>query len=453
MNFDISDSTRIANDKRVICDYYDCSIYFNQYASTRNNGGHIKIPFFTPKNIVKPNGIYISGEPIIKFMSSDLYIYKKTHNIAGINYDGELIIKNKQITNGDRKLYVCFPLKTDNRNSKQANEIDKIIDQSEKVNNDSFSMPVNLNNMFDKLQKYIFYKSGNDIIIVFTQPIKVKNNFDKFAECDLFPKYSDNYNILENVSGKDGFQSMTEGFIEGIDDGGMTCHPIDNSGEPLTDVPSLVKVNSGNEAQNKTINLLFAMLLFVVIFCFSFFGVPPLYKEIFITKLQDTTLTYTTLFCGFYLAWCIAMICGMIVDDTASTITGIFFLILLGMSFLTIFGRTYLDRTYVEDELAFKFDFNLVTDSGMYALNHIKEYFVNLSQDFPSNFFGTDKNRMAYSFGMITVILSFIFIILVAVKTIKTKSKDYACSMLGIFGLAYPFFLVSPFIKFIMTPS
>jgi hypothetical protein len=440
-NFDISDSTRIANDKRVICDYYDCSIYFNQYASTRNNGGYIKIPFFTPKNIVKPNGLYISGEPIIKFMSSDLYIYKKTHNIAGINYHGELIIKNKQITNGDRKLYVCFPLKTDI--GTKPNEIDKIIDQSEKVNSDSFSMPVNLNNMyFDKLQKnpkYIFYKSGGDIVVVFTEPIKVKNSFDKFVECDLFSKYSNEYNILEN--NKDGFQSMTEGFIEGIEDDSMTCYPIDNNGEPLTDVPSLVKVKSGSEAQNKTINLLFAMIMFVVVFSFSFFGVPPLYEKIFITKLEDNSLTYTTIFCGFYLAWCIAMICGMIVDDTASAITGIFFSLLFAISLITIIGRTYVDPTYFEDLQGFNFNSDELKKGLTYILDHIKNFFSNLK-----------KNKMAYSFGMITVILSFIFIILIACKVIKPQNEAYACTMLGIFGVAYPFFLVSPFIKFIVTP-
>jgi hypothetical protein len=447
MTFDISDSTRIANDKNVICDYYDCSIYFNQYASTRNNGGYIKIPFFTPKNIVKPNGLYVSGEPIMKFMASDLYICKRTHNITGINYDGELIIKNKQITNGDRKLYVCFPLKTDI--GIKPNEIDKIIDQSEKVNSDSFSMPVNLNNMyFDKLQKnskYFFYKSGGDIVVVFNQPIKVKNNFDKFVECDLFPKYSNEYNILENVSVKDGFQSMTEGFVEGIDDDGMTCYPIDNSGEPLIDVPSLVKVNRGSKSQDKTIQLLFAMLLFVVIFSFSFFAVPPLYQNIFITKLGDTTLTYTTIFCISYLAWCIAMICGMIVDDTASTITGIFFLILFGISFLTILGRTYVDPTYFEGEPAFKIDSKIINVSLLYFVKHFLDFI-----EFKDKF---QNNKMAYIFGIITVILSFIFIILVATKTIKTKNEAYACTMLGIFGVAYPFFLVSPFIKFIMAPS
>uniref|UniRef100_A0A6C0ETJ1 Uncharacterized protein n=1 Tax=viral metagenome TaxID=1070528 RepID=A0A6C0ETJ1_9ZZZZ len=447
-NFDISDSTRIANDKRVIYDYYDCSIYFNQYASTRNNGGYIKIPFFTPKNIVKPNGLYISGEPIIKFMSSDLYIYKKTHNIAGINYDGELIIKNKQITNGDRKLYVCFPLKTDNRNSNQPNEIDKIIDQSEKVSSNSFSMPVNLNNMyFDKLQKnpkYFFYKSGGDIVVVFNQPIKVKNSFDKFVECDLFPKYSNEYNILEN--NKDGFQSMTEGFVEGIDDNGMTCYPIDDSGEPLIDVPSLVKVKSGSEAQNKTINLLFAMIMFVVVFSFSFFGVPPLYEKIFITKLGDNSLTYTTIFCGFYLAWCIAMICGMIVDDTASAITGIFFSLLFVISLITIIGRTYVEEAYFEKLQGFNPNSEGLVQSAKYFAEHFSDFLFKFKDKF-------QNNKMAYIFGIITVILSFIFIILIACKVIKPQNEAYACTMLGIFGVAYPFFLVSPFIKFIVGPS
>ena len=29
MSFDISDSVRIANDKKVLCNYYDCSIYLS----------------------------------------------------------------------------------------------------------------------------------------------------------------------------------------------------------------------------------------------------------------------------------------------------------------------------------------------------------------------------------------------------------------------------------------
>jgi hypothetical protein len=234
---------------------------------------------------------------------------------------------------------------------------------------------------------------------------------------------------------------MTEGFIEGIEDDSMTCYPIDNNGEPLTDVPSLVKVKSGSEAQNKTINLLFAMIMFVVVFSFSFFGVPPLYEKIFITKLVDNSLTYTTIFCGFYLAWCIAMICGMIVDDTASAITGIFFSLLFAISLITIIGRTYIDKAYFKDLQGFNPNSEELKTGLNYMVKHISEFFSKFKD-----------NKMAYIFGIITVILSFIFIILIACKVIKPQNEAYACTMLGIFGVAYPFFLVSPFIKFIVAP-
>ncbi len=127
MSFNISDSSKFAKDKSVICDYYDSSIYFNQYERTPNNGGCIKIPYSTPQNIVKPNGLFISDKPTTKYMSSSLQIYKKTHDIGGIDYDGELVIENKQITNGDSKLFVCFPLKTSNILS---NKIDEIFSKS-----------------------------------------------------------------------------------------------------------------------------------------------------------------------------------------------------------------------------------------------------------------------------------------------------------------------------------
>jgi hypothetical protein len=211
--------------------------------------------------------------------------------------------------------------------------------------------------MFNKLQKYIFYKSGNDIVIVFTEPIKVYSMFDKkFIECTLFSPYSDNYNILQNVAGKEGF---IEGFVEGISSGEMDCTPIDvTTNKPLVDVPTIVGLSSGTAYQNKTINLLFAMIMFVIIFCVAFFGVPPFYKEVFINggKFNDTTLTYTITFCIFYLGWVIAMIVGGMMYDVRTAISGIMFLILLGMSALTIIGRTYYDVDYFKDV---KFEFNM----------------------------------------------------------------------------------------------
>ena len=450
MSFNIIDSSKIAKDKSVICDYYDSSIYLNQYERTPNNGGCIKIPYSTPENIVKPNGLFISSEPTVKYMSNTLQIYKKTHDIVGIDYDGELVIENKKITNGDSKLFVCFPLKTMNM---KPNEIDEIINKSERRNPNELKMTVNLNRMFNKLQKYFFYKSGNDIVVVFTEPIKVYNKFDKFKKCDLFSAYADNYNILQNVAGKEGF---TEGFVEGLSSGEMDCTPIDvTTNKPLINETALVGLTGGSASQNKTINLLFAMVLFVIIFFTAIFGVPPAYKYIFVDKLEDESLTYTSIFIGFYLALSVALSCGMIVNDTSSGISGIFFLILFVISICSI----YIMREALGIS-AYELNFN--ESSQMYeSFKYIfMDYYNNLYQDI------VNKRKVRYLWGYIVTLLSLLVTaILYAVIALPSKNKknnagktkdikykaylDYAYSLLGIFGFGYAIFLVGPFVGFI----
>ena len=456
MSFNINDSSRFAKDKSVICNYYDCSIYFNQYERTPNNGGFIKIPFFTPENTVRPNALFISDKPTVKYMSNSLQIYKKSHNIDGVDYDGELIIENKQITNGDSKLFVCFPLKTSNV---KPNKIDDIINKSENRNSEEFKMTVNLNPMFNKLQKYIFYKNDNgDIVVVFTQPINVNSMFNKFQSISL---YNDKYSILQNVSGKEGF---TEGFVEGIDSGEMDCEPIDiTTNKPFTDLPTLVGVSSGSASQNKTINLLFSMIMFVIIFSISFFGAPPAYKYIFVDKLSDSSLTYTIIFCIFYLGCVIGLITGGMMYDVRAAISGVMFLILLGMSGLTIVGRTYYDKDYFPD-VKFGFDINtFFTAIKGFAPYYITD-FINIIKN---KTIKDSTYKYGHIFAILSVIVTAILFGVIASTSKKSKSKtnsgkskndkkikgylDYSYSMLGIFGFGYGIFVVGPFIGYITS--
>jgi hypothetical protein len=459
MSFNISDSSKFAKDKSVICDYYDCSIYFNQYERTPNNGGFIKIPFFTPENIVRPNGLFISSEPTIKYMSSSLQIYKKTHDIGGIDYDGELVIENKQITNGDSKLFVCFPLKTSNV---KPNKIDKIISKSEKRNSNQLKTTVNLNTMFNKLQKYIFYKSGNDIVVVFTQPIKVYSMFNKkYVKCNLFSAYNDTYSILQNVAGKDGFQSITEGFVEGLRSGEMDCTPIDvTTNKPLVNDTMIVGLNSGSASQNKTINLLFAMIMFVIIFSVSFFAGPPAYKYIFIDKLADEKLTYTITFCILYLGWVIGMIVGGMMYDVRTAISGIIFMFLLGMSGLSVLGRILFDKEYFP---------GVENDASINELYISLKTFVPLYVGDIKRFVSLEESKYKYGYisGIFSVIVTSILFAVIATTSKKSKSKtnsgkskkdknlkgylDFAYSMLGIFGFGYGIFIVAPFVGYITS--
>lgn len=440
MSFNINDSSRFAKDKSVICDYYDCSIYFNQYERTPNNGGFIKIPFFTPENIVRPNGLFISDKPTVKYMSNSLQIHKKSHNIDGVNHDGELIIENKQITNGDSKLFVCFPLKTKNV---KPNLIDKIISKSENRNSKQFKMTVNLNPMFNKLQKYIFYKNDNgDIVVVFTQPIIVNTIFNKFKS---MPMYNDKYSILQNVTGREGFtEGFTEGFVEGIDSGEMDCEPIDiTTNKPYTGLPALTYLNSGNDELNKTINLLFSMVLFVIIFFVAVFGIPPAYKNIFVDKLQDESLTYTSIFVGFYLVLAVALSCGMVVNDSSSGITGIFFLILFIISGCAIY---IMRQSLGISEYEFKFNEN---EEAKNSLKYIfMEYYFDIYK-----YFKKEVTKLQYLWGYITTIVSVLLTIILYVILSSKNEKNspylnYAHSLLGIFGFGYAILLVGPFVGF-----
>jgi hypothetical protein len=454
MSFDISDSVRIANDKKVLCNYYDCSIYLSQYERTPNNGGYIKIPYFTPENVIKPNTIFISGEPTINYMSNKLYIFKKTHNINGVKYDGELIIENKRITNGTNKMYICFPLITNTRNA-SANQLDKIIDNSEKLVTKKLKMTVNLNSMFNKLQKYIFYKSGDDIVVVFTEPINVKNGFDKYVPCQLFSGYNENYNILQNVSGNEGFQNFTEGFVEGLRSGEMDCYPIDEKGNSVIPETTIVGLTTGSASQNKTVNLLFTMIMFVIILSVSIVGGPPLYKYVFKTKIEDTNLKFTVLFVLFYLCWSFLgmTIGGFIIKDGATSLAGLFFTVLIGISGIISYMVLSKDPDFAD------YQFSTESKEIYYALEWVVFTYI-------PDFFELSKSKYVYGHivAMISIAISSILLGLVTKRKRKSKSKikrnlagqkdeakrkNFAIAMLSVFGLFSAIFIVGPFVGFI----
>jgi DNA-binding cell septation regulator SpoVG len=458
MSFNIGDFSRITNDKSVICDYYDCSIYFHQYERTPSNGGYVKIPYFTPENVVKPNVLYISREPTIKYMSNTMYIHKKTHNINGIAFDGELIIENKRITNGDGKIFICFPLKT--TNNINTTPIDKIIERSEKQTKKDFKITININSMFKKLQKYFFYKSGNDIVVVFTEPVKVKRNFDKFQKCNLFAEYVENYNILQNVSGKDGFQNLTEGFVEGM--GIMDCQPIDiTTNKPIVDAGTLVSINSKTSSENKTVNILFTMILFTIIFLLCIFGATPLYDKIFKGILKDDTITSFCIFSLFYLFWALSIAVGglFIIEpqDTSLGTAGVFFLFLWFISLCVIF---YMKKNDTE---MFNIDNSIFFQTVKFIFT---KYFVKI--DTGRFVWGGIFNDYKWG-GIFTCIVWIVTIILFILVNSKKKGKKYSSAigkesssnrkltiyknysnaMLSIFGFGYSLLVVGPFVGYI----
>ena len=109
----------MSQNKQLIYDYYETPVYVNQYEKNLQKDGYIKLPFTSYKSETHPN-LVINNQ---KYKTTNLYILANSHNTA---YDGELILEHMPITNGNEKVYVCIPLKTQPGNSEQT-AIDKII--------------------------------------------------------------------------------------------------------------------------------------------------------------------------------------------------------------------------------------------------------------------------------------------------------------------------------------
>ena len=454
-----NDKTKKTDSKKVIFDYYNTKIYFHQYGQTPNNGGYVDITFSTPENIVNPNIIYISSGPTIKYKSSKLFVYKKTHFIDDLDFDGEIVIENIPITNNNNdKIYICIPLKTNTRI--QSSDIDKMIAMADVINPEEISMDINLNEKMNKKNPYFYYENGSNKIVVLNTAIEVNTSFENFKTCDLFPNYDENYLILQNTT--DGFENVVEGFQEG-NTTIQTCVPIDETGKDESNGLIVNYVNGSLTFQNKTIDLLFTIIIFIFISLISLFVSPYLYRNVFHATLKDEDLNQTALFCFFYLLLACSLLGGGIAYDYPSALTGLILLIFFAMSFIFIYNKINSDKEYnitITPNVGFLRRMRgigsaLSSNLGMFTSGGITRAIYN-------NVLNMQTNVVMWIGVIVTSILFGIFAYSNSVNRGKMKNKrfserkgkkpknnnaymNYVYTMLGIFGYGYSLFVFGPF--------
>jgi hypothetical protein len=346
MSFDLNDAAHIDKNKERahIVNYYNTIVYLNQFANTPSNGGFIKMPFSKAQNMVKPNISHVSSNFTENYKSTNMYIYKKTHEIGGITYDGELIIENEMITNSSNKIYVCFLLKYGlNYNT----ALDKIIRASTQSSTSLQKVELDLSKLVETRGKYINYKSRDGIeVIIFPTLINVGTDLSQFKTCDLFSAYNENYMILENT--------QKEGFVENFKEGAtsqLTCKPIFDSKDAKNSmIVSYSNSTAGN--QTLTINFLFTLIIFIIMVCFANFGSPYLYKSIFIDGSETEKQVYaqTIIFLGLAGVLSFALLVDGMIYDKDVAVAGISIVTFICISALKIFDKIQNDDKIQEDK-------------------------------------------------------------------------------------------------------
>jgi hypothetical protein len=107
-----------------------------------------------------PNLVFHDGSQTKKYISTNIYLIKSTDP----NFDGELVIEHKLITNYGEKMFVHFPLKTDTLVAE--NEIDQLLSIEP-----GDSLEVNLNRVITEQSECIYRKAN---VAAFTKPIIIK---------------------------------------------------------------------------------------------------------------------------------------------------------------------------------------------------------------------------------------------------------------------------------------
>jgi len=217
----------------------------------------------------------VSNNNAATYNATNLYIYGKIHNIDGIDFDGELVIRH--VGNDQSVVYSCFLLK---KSALASNEIDMLINTPETVS-------LTLNDFID-VGKAIYYTSTNKAtVIIHSTPIPVSmgTNFkDRFINStDKFDKFSKSFEICPT---KKSTASIIEGFEAKDDSEWLECSyaPIDASNIAMYSIPleSGYVDDSGRWAMlQSTVNFSISLIFFIAIYYF----IPNFYQMIVIDQI------------------------------------------------------------------------------------------------------------------------------------------------------------------------
>lgn len=238
-----------------------------------------------------PNLVFHDGSQTKKYVSTNIYLIRASDP----NFDGELVIEHKLITNYGEKMFIHFPVKTDTLIAE--NEIDQLLSIEP-----GDSLEVNLNKVITEQSECVYRKTN---VAAFTKPIIIKTQImernlinskiieggcsDK-ASADILKLQNDMKEMMKYIkdNGRHGASTGSVGgtvtgdsLNELLSKNGLQCDAIqDNSQDPY--IAKILNIAPGVNAEKIDVTNPLAIILVVLISTIagSIFIIAG-YKEIF----------------------------------------------------------------------------------------------------------------------------------------------------------------------------
>lgn len=233
----------------------------------------------------EPNVIYSSNTIPQNFQAEKLYVYGKIHDQSihlpkelNLDYDGELIIKNKSNTS-QHVIYTVFLLKTNNtawssiHNLYHSNTHNEYI--NELLQNPTKSSYLEITTT---PSKYIVYsdKSTNQIVIIDTKIINVSEDLSRYSKIQTMFRFTPQYDIVDPINYVEGFSLDVSGTLmnNGSDGDYLICDnlPIGSTEELNYIIPQssgVVNPITEKNFMNSIMNYVVCFVLFTMVFLFS----------------------------------------------------------------------------------------------------------------------------------------------------------------------------------------
>ena len=340
-NFDTNNTDKITEHVLVEHDYYNAVLYTHMFKHTLSNGGYLQIPYYMPNSIIRHNLQYSSNLTPQKYQATNLYIFKKSHNIVGVDYDAELVIENKSVKNND-KIYACFLLKIKKFSNDNDNDIDKLLKMSKNPSTYYDDMSFHFDPLIGNQSKIIQYNSDVNRVLIFTNPVSIKEiEFGGYQTIpsSLILMEPSSYQIIQINGAKN-----QEGFQEGYEM--MDCQLVDDKGRKKGK-KTLTKLVENDSPDNKIVGVMFSIFMVMTI---GWFAAPPLYQSMVMNQYKTSeSITVATVFIGIII---VALGLSLSIDgfskkyhDSTEGYIGTMILFLVAVSYVSI-TLSRLDKIY-----------------------------------------------------------------------------------------------------------